>query len=378
MTVRAYYHHRVYCDAEFDVLVSLLADYLYAHTYVVDSMSWDHDYETFASPHIRINADRTRATVLASPARSIAEDSGMILFAVENMREACDGGYLSYECLPLAIRQRFEICPNYISIETHRKWYLAQKEIGQKLASWIANQGRETYIRSFEGEFIEIVETAYTEEAEVAEEIHRLVGEFFQRHQLPDLVSLSSFPDYFIWLLPQMHPDTVAALASAELIRSTIPSLPDCSAVVIEYCKAVEIELNEKILRPLRAHWSRRSISDDYRSPGELRRLHDYLFGASPRPLELGTLAVTLDATGHPRHDGNPVAVSLRTHLQELPFHDEIIPALPRDLLRLSRDFRNPAAHKARLSPEQLEDCRDFVVGTDSQPGLLTRILKAV
>jgi hypothetical protein len=374
------FSHRIYCDAKFYELVDLLAGFLTSNTWVVDD--WDNGYRLFCYDDIHFRSierygqiwPNAVASVVTAPAGIIAEVYGSAVFRVEHMRREWAQGLLKHEELPLGVRQRFEICPNAVWVHnSHIGWYASQKEFGASLRDWLSARGREAYICTFEGEFLDIINTGYKDPAESAEEIHKLVKELFQKRKLPDL-DMSSLPADFIWLMPQLHRDSLAALQTAELIRTSLPSLPDCSAVVIEYCKSVEIELEDKVLRPLRDYWLASSRPTGYSSPARLKRLGHYIFRGSPKPLELGTVAVTIEAAMACALD--PVARSLLNQLRDLPFSNAPSQNLVKDLLHLTRMYRNPAAHKAILSSEHLQECRDFVIGTETAPGLLARIVR--
>jgi hypothetical protein len=247
--------------------------------------------------------------------------------------------------------------------------------LGKKLEAWLLDRGCQSYIRYFNGEALDIIETAYSDPVEKAEEIHKLVQEFISQSSISTF-KITDLPNELLWLIHNMTPDALAALKTAEIIRLALPDLPDFSAVVIEYCKAVEIELNDKLLKPLRIEriGATSLVSSLPPVPRELKRLKKFTFDPSPKPLELGTLAITIEASLV--HKSHPLANSLLKHINELP-----LPSSPSrlvdDLSFLTHNFRNPAAHKTILSSQQMENCRDFVIGTSTRPGLLFRILKA-
>ncbi|MBI3159004.1 MAG: hypothetical protein HYZ26_05340 [Chloroflexi bacterium] len=319
--------------------------------------------------------DESSAYVNSAFAGVIIEEYRGILFRVENVRRHVARRQMRYEDFPIGVRQRFATCPNFIEIDTNIRLYDLQREIGDNLKNWIASKGRKAYIRAFKDEYLDIIETAYNDPAEKADQIHKLLLEFSPADGLEEL-NLSQFPQDFMWLLPQMHPDTINALKTAEMINSALPDLPDSSAVVIEYCKAVEIELSEKLLKPARSHWAIVSAGISPTHPKELEKLKKFLSGNSPKPLELGTMGVMLEAAS--KHVNNPVSNSLLLALKDLPLSDESPLVLVRDIFYLTQNFRNLAAHKSILSKQQAMECRDFVIGTASKHGLLFKILKAV
>lgn len=368
--LNSYFNHRVYCRADFRGLVDLLSGYLISRHYYVGD---DDGCEYFKRSDIYIGD--LEASVIAAPVKWLLKEGHGFLFKVVNLRQKSADKIINYKDLPIALRQRFPVCPNYIEIETYKSEYISQKQVGYELEQYLLNKGFQTYIRSFEGEFIDIIETGYTTFAETSEEIHKLVQEFLTKNSAY-IFDSTNFPDELLPLIHDMQPDAIAALKTAEMIRNFLPDLPDTSPIVIEYCKAVEIELNNKLLQPLKLHGigAISSASSLPMIPKELERLKKFTFSKSAKPLELGTLAITINAAL--KHDSHPLATNLLHNIKALP-----IPNSPRklidDILFLTQNFRNPAAHKAILSSEQMEKCRDFVIGTSVKPGLLFRILKA-
>jgi len=314
------------------------------------------------------------AYVIASPARSIQKEYNGILFKVVNLGLLCSNGEQSYRDLPIALHQRFRYCPNYIEIDSYIMLYHLQLEIGHDLESWLKSRGRNAYIREFDGEFIDILETAYDDPYEKSYELEKLINEFLGKNQIRDY-KFKTYPKEFSMLLPRMHPHTITVLKTAEIIESTFSSLPDYSPIVIEYCKAIEIELADKVLEPLRSYWLSTRSSSSQPIPDELKNLKKYLFKASPKPLELGTLAKIIEAALS--NNSNPIASSLIDQVNDLSKLNKSPKQLIEDILYLTRNFRNPAAHKSILSRKQLDECKKFVIGLDKKPGMLFRIVKA-
>lgn len=376
--VKHYYSHRVYTNASFRNLLSLLSQFLVDNSYVVTSYALDRDYETLRyPPHIEpINGERKtnslpHASIIASPARSIAEDSGEVLFHVVHLRWAWGYGLMDSAALPIN-RRLFNECPNFLEINTHRKWYRMQEAIGQQFADYCRTNGYVAHIRTFEGELLDVVEGAYDNPDEKADAIHALVRSVFNWVELPEL-EIKSVPLNFLLIVPHLHTDTLRTLRTAEFLRSNALPLPDCSAIVIEYCKAVEIELKHKIMSHMQSEWATKT-SHSIKPPGTLKRLYEFVTGQG-RPLELGTLIDTIQACLDPRNDSVEIAISLREAL----FKNQtwMSTDFVNRLLNLTRNYRNPAAHTAIMLLRDVEQCRALVVGTNEHEGLLTTIAQA-
>jgi hypothetical protein len=309
--------------------------------------------------------------IMAAAGRSIAEDSGKFLFRVVNMRWAERNNLICYDDYPLRLRHQFLECPNYVEINAHRKWYQAQIEVGEGLALRIENEGVRAFVHTFEGDFIDIINSAYVDPADAAEEIHRLAFRLFQvaEHDRYDL------PPSFVQILPDLDHDTVAILQTAEILRRLEHPVPDFSIAIIEYCKAVEVELKRKLLEPLRARIQAKT-GQLAKPIGQLHRLSRYLSGKTDRPLELGTLAKTISAALSSSTSADDLLVlEIRDYLGRFPNPAWMTSQFAGDIEALARDFRNPAAHGRIQDPTRVEECRRIVLGHGEDSGLLHRLL---
>ncbi len=366
----SYFSHRVYCQADFPRLTRLLGEYLSSKRYFVGD---DDGCDYFKLSDLR--AYDYQASVIAAPVKWLLKEGHGLLFKSVNLRRQCIEKGLSYKDFPIALRQRFSTHPNYIEIDSFRSQYDVQKSEGKELENWLSGYGFKAYIRSFNGEFIDVIETGYADADERAEEVHKLVQEFLEQKSIPTF-DLSGFSDDMLWLVHNLHPDTLRVLVTAEQIRKALPDLPDCSAIVIEYCKAVEIELNHRLLVPLRSHLNGAGSSNSacLSIPNELGRLKQYVYGASAKQIELGALANTIEAAL--RYDSHPLAAGLMQNIRALPLMGSPKKLID-SVLNLTQNYRNPAAHKAILSSMQMERCRELVLGATTDIGLLFRIVQS-
>lgn len=348
----------------------MLAEYLFSKRYFVG----DDDGCKHFKPSDMKEHDY-RSSVIAAPARWLLSEGRGFLYRAVNLRWQCIDNNASYRDFPIALRQRFSTIPNYIEIDTFREHYSAQVEEGTGLEKWLSGKGHRTYIRSFNGELVDIIEAAHPGPEEKADELHKLVQEFLEKNSIQTF-DLSGMPEEFLLLLHRLHPDTITVLKTAELIRKALPDLPDCSAIVIEYCKAIEIELNYRLLEPLRrpVYATGNSSVIPQTTPAALSRLKQYVCNASPKQIELGTMAVTIGAAL--KYDSHPLAAGLLRNLRELPFSGSPTKLID-GIKNLTQNHRNPAAHKTIISSMQMEQCRELVLGVGPDIGLLYRIVQS-
>jgi hypothetical protein len=319
-----YFSHKVYSDTPFHELVRLLEVFLAENRYMTWTQWSNYRAEGFTPPKLSVRSGDKKlgywpeASILAAPYRTASEDSDDTIFRVRHMRWAWRHQLLAGSSYPLYLQTHFDICPNYIEIETHRRWQGVQVKLGEELASWLTSHGQNTYTYTFNGELLDLLDSAYSDPAEKADELHALVEPLFGWNDLPALNLLTAHPD-FIKIVPDLHPDSILALRTAEYLAHSSDLLPDCSAAVIEYCKAVEIELKEKLLQPLQARHVLPPTVVKPTAPKELDKLYNFVFSSRTRPLELGTLAVTVKNALRPRYDEDVVAIWLRESLQRFP-----------------------------------------------------------
>ncbi len=364
MAVLNYFTNRVYCNARYRELMTLLFQFLESNHYVVSDLNDRTRRISWADLSKRTD----EASVIASPSRAIMNDYGGFVFRIVNLRRRCMTGNIEYDSLPIGVRQRFTLCPNYVELDGHRVIMATQEEISLQLTNWLEDRGQIGYSRTFAGEFLDLIESAYDDPAQKVAEIHDLVEELINTRDISNL-QLSEIPSELIFLIEKLHPDSITCLATAELLRTQVPNLPDCSAAVIEYCKAIEIELYHKVLVPLRSGY-RASELTIQPSPKSLKRLRFFIQNNGAQ-LELGTFAHLLsEALGLTSVD---LAKDFVERVNALPFSSS--KRLVKDIRYLTRRYRNPAAHKTVLNAKKMRQCKNFIVGSDKSPGLLLRIV---
>lgn len=368
-----YFSHRLYGDAKFRDLIRLLANFLSDNRWVVAGHaagSRDEYHRLTEPPDMEIisgnRSERTlpEANILAAPARSIAEDSGYFLFRVVHLRWGSEKEIVTPFQVQIA-RKRFEQCPNYIEIETHRKWYAGQKEIANQIAAFASTKGISTYIRSYKDEFLDALDTAYADLDEKADALHDLTRDTIPWDLVPELTT-KKLPLAFVPVIPRLHPDTVRFLRTAEHLRNVVGVLPDNSPAIVEYCKSVERELHAKIFLPIIAA----VVKDDSNKPkGNLKKVWDVL--GKSKALTLGEMKDSIASAFHQDNQHNELAAHIRTSLFGAITENWISSPFIVQLEQLIRTYRNAAAHKSVMEAEDVEQTRMFVLGENGRSGLL-------
>jgi hypothetical protein len=166
-------------------------------------------------------------------------------------------------------------------------------------------------------------------------------------------------------------------VATAEHLSRSLETAADLdwSPVTMGLCKAVETEIIERILRPLSAQLTGEALDADVRDR-DLGRVAKFFADGNAKPPELGSFAHFLQTAlkSEGRRTSSTVVGGLYKLFAAWPNSAWLAnPAgFHAILVRLTRDFRNRAAHTDLLSQRDYESCRDLVLGPD---GLLWKLV---
>lgn len=151
----------------------------------------------------------------------------------------------------------------------------------------------------------------------------------------------------------------------------------DWSPATIGLCKAVETEVVERLLLPLKTLVHGSDLTTDIKDK-DLGRVAKFFTDPLAKPPELGTFAHFLQTSlnSQARRNTSPVVNSLYRLFSSLPNSAWLsnIKGLYDSLVRLTRDFRNRAAHLDVLTRHDYEECRSFVLGPE---GILWKLIAA-
>jgi hypothetical protein len=157
---------------------------------------------------------------------------------------------------------------------------------------------------------------------------------------------------------------TIRFLDTADKLAASLRKYDlDWSPAVIMLCKAFEKETNVRLLEPFRRKACGRDLKADI-SDEDLRRVARFCSG-SGQPPELGTLGHFLNTAIHSKQR--------RTSSILFQSFYELVSAWPRSqwlvdelgltaaLKKLTKEFRNRAAHIETLNESEFGNCRNFV-----------------
>ncbi len=181
---------------------------------------------------------------------------------------------------------------------------------------------------------------------------------------------MSLFSNEFSLLIGNLEKDSLLVLKTAEYLREIVLELPDYSPIVIEYCKIIEIEIYYKILLPLKNRLNGTTIV----TANSLKKLKTFITSTENKSIELGTFSSILESIINNNLNDN-LAINLIDSISHLPFQRNA-KYLVQDIFHLTRNYRNKAAHKSILTKEDMESCREFIIGNQNHTGLLSKIVK--
>lgn len=177
----------------------------------------------------------------------------------------------------------------------------------------------------------------------------------------------------------RLSAEALRFIGTAEHVARELQAEPqlEWSPAVIGLCKAVEMEVVSRILRPLAGQASRADLSTD-KNDKDLGRIAAFCADSSRRLPELGTFAHFLQTVIHSqqRRRTSPLIGSFLRLTADWAGSNWLLDAqgFHHALGVLTSTFRNRAAHIDELGKEDYISCRAFVIGSD---GILWRLVLA-
>jgi hypothetical protein len=168
----------------------------------------------------------------------------------------------------------------------------------------------------------------------------------------------------------RLSPETLRFIATAEYVAGRLDADPqlEWSPAVIGLCKAIEAELNNRVLRPLAAVAARENLNAD-RQDKDIGKVAVFCADPKRKPPELGAFAhflrtVIQDAE---RRGRSPLIGAFFKLASGWPGSQWLLqPAgLNAALRTLTAKYRNRAAHTDELGKADYAACRDHVIGRD-------------
>lgn len=172
-------------------------------------------------------------------------------------------------------------------------------------------------------------------------------------------------------------PEALRFIATSEHVATQLESSAqlEWSPAVIGLCKAVEVEIVSRVLRPLVAAVVDQDLSGD-KSDKDIGRVAAFCAEPQRKPPELGVFSHFLQTVIHSeqrRQTSRLIGCFLRlagqwTGSTWLLSAD----GLHRSLAALTATYRNRAAHIEELSRGDYQGCRELTIGTD---GIVWRLV---
>lgn len=174
--------------------------------------------------------------------------------------------------------------------------------------------------------------------------------------------------------------ESLRFLATSEFIASKLCSEPELewSPAVIGICKAVEIEVVNRLILPLAQRVAFEDLSNDTKDK-DVGRVAAFCVDPKRNPLELGAISHFLQTTIHSqrrRESSILMGVFLQLASDWAGSQWILNPnGICQALSKLRIDFRNKSAHIDEMSEIHYRQCRELVMGVD---GVLWRLIQSV
>lgn len=177
----------------------------------------------------------------------------------------------------------------------------------------------------------------------------------------------------------KLCPEAVRFIATAEHVAAQLEEAPqlEWSPAVIGLCKAVEVEVVSRIIRPLVSRTMNEDISAD-KNDKDIGRVAAFCADPSRKPPELGVIAHFIQTAIHSqtRREVSPVLKTFFKLVAEWTGSQWLLDpnGFHQTLTSVATGFRNRAAHIEELGKADYDNCRDLVIGPN---GSLWRLVLA-
>lgn len=178
---------------------------------------------------------------------------------------------------------------------------------------------------------------------------------------------------------PLLSRSTIRFLSTAHHVACSLDTRSnlDWSPAVIGLCKAVELEIVERLIMPMTTMRGNPSLGDDTKDK-DIGRIAKFIRDGTGKPPELGTFAHFLQTlvNSKKRRMRSALMLGFIRQMRDWPKASWILDSvgLHASLSLLTRDFRNRAVHIDDLDRRDYEECRTLVIG---EQGLLWKLVEA-
>ena len=168
----------------------------------------------------------------------------------------------------------------------------------------------------------------------------------------------------------RLSSETLRFLATAEHLAAQLRSEPELewSPVIIGLCKAVEVEVVNRLIRPLAQRAAAEDLADDKKDK-DIGQVAAFCADPNRKPPELGAFAHFLQTVIHSRRRRDTsmlIGAFLKLTADWTGSQWLLDPhGLYQALTTLTTEFRNKAAHIDELGEVDYRQCRELVMGSD-------------
>lgn len=271
--------------------------------------------------------------------------------------------------------------PNSISFEAHRYWDGPSISEAVSMAAFLSAGGANLVMVTLDDRVMAIKSNPTLSTADRLVELDATV----ERHLpaaaayplLRDSLRAHVTEDLWCKLTETTRSFLVAGQVAYDALDGVALVRLETSPAVIAYSKALESTVMQYLVHPFR-QYVRAGHPIPPGGDGRFNRLKAFASAADPKPLELGTLASqlvhleTADLGSLP-----PTALVYIDFLRTLRDPRFVQEHLPRQLLHVTKAYRNPAAHPEALDFSRLHDFVTLLLGGNGDGGLLASIVEA-
>lgn len=294
-----------------------------------------------------------------------------ILIKVINNRKGIQQHAKDKNIIPRNLKNLFENYPNSIVLEGHYIYYYHDILL---LSSYILNMLKSNEIKAImmtvDDEVFKIKSNSKLTTIEKLDLIHEISS-----HTADNVHNdrrMRTLQHMLLYQWDKLEEESQKFLMTAEyyyeVAQNCKSEILDYSPAAIEYSKAIEYEIVNKIQLPFRSWVINKEGRDRIRiamagdlKDRELNRFASFVVNTNARPLELGTFAFINNAISK-RNDKSILIDYYKKFLAQFENPQFFLsPFWLQGLKTLTTNYRNPAAHAEPLSFKKTNEFRDFL-----------------
>ena len=359
----------IYVNAGYARLLDLINGYLARLPWQVGEDREDSLRDVQAHRRWEEGRNEGRAALVVYEGRTHVSMVGSGLsIRVLHVRRFVQEGTQNVSSIPTAVRRRLNDIPNAVEIDSHRFWYQDGNQLAFNLVRYLADQGCQSCMASPSGELSYVRRNPLLSahaRLEPMTDSSPTSSETGSRPRDARALLQGTLSDVWSELSETVKKFLVTGVFLYEQFESVRHAPLDMSSVSVQFSKAVETIIAERVLLPFRAwygahrRWSGTFLERDRRDH-RLRRFASFIDGPRRRTPDLGVFLFVLNLVRENRMRRSPSLRAFREFARRVDDPDFLLwnADLTNVLREITTRYRKGAAH---TEPQSFEMTHDFM-----------------